>query len=378
LGYKVFICYRRVDKDFARTIEGILGEHFGADSIFLDTDEIKGGQQWKNRVIEVLDDKPVVVTLITTRWNSRRQGKPRLLDEKDHVRFELESAVMRGLLVVPVLYEPAHWPKSNQVPPTLHGVLEFQKVPFSSDRWKHDSDVLVKALTDLGVTPVAPVAPAKPPVPSPLRPQTWAAHGQLPARWTPSMFTEDPEVRKARLEEATAAAKAEQERKRQIRAQAEPFYARWEFWLAAVVTFAAGAAAVLGTEALTRSIASRWTSLPDPSIVAGVALVATWGIARIGMGAWAYWDDPSRGTRVFYLRGLLGGYTLWFGTWGESIAAWTAFPIASVLSWTLARGVAWPPYHYLHWSYDLTFGLVLAGYTLTALVVYVALTVEDL
>ena len=80
------------------------------------------------------------------------------------------------------------------------------------------------------------------------------------------------------------------------------------------------------------------------------------------MGAAVYWDDPGQGTSVFYLRGLLGGYMLWLEDF-EAIGVWAAFPIATVLAWCLARLVAWPPYHYVHWSYDLIFWLVLAGYT---------------
>jgi len=100
-----------------------------------------------------------------------------------------------------------------------------------------------------------------------------------------------------------------------------------------------------------------------------------WACARIGMGAAAYWDEPR--ARLFYLRGLLGGYTLWIEDL-EPIGFWTAFPIATVLSWCLARGIAWPAYHYLHWSYDLIFWLVLATYTLCAVLGYVFLTTEEM
>jgi hypothetical protein len=228
----------------------------------------------------------------------------------------------------------------------------------------------VRALTFLGVAPTTPVDP-----PQPRRVQP--AAGQLPATLTRSMFRETPVARKARLEAAAAAAREERAQKQRIRAEAEPFYARWEFWLAAIVMVLAGAAAVVGAELLTRTIADRWITLPDPSILAGVLLVLAWAGAWIGMGAAAYWDDPRRGARVFYLRGLLGGYTLWFSDW-EPIGAWTAFPIATVLPWCVARGIAWPPYHYLQWSYGLIFWLVLGAYTLGALAVYLFFTLDEL
>jgi hypothetical protein len=400
VGYKVFICYRRVDRDFARNIERELVGAFGDGSVFLDTDEIQGGQRWKHNVLEVFKARPVVVTLMTGRWNSRRNDKPKLLDEADHIRFELECALEQGLPIVPVLYEPAKWPKSDQLPPTLEAVLGFQRVPFSNERWRYDADQLVRALTFLGIAPAESPAQLQPSQASPpsvsrqpqlrprssvsrqpqLRPRSRIGNDLLPPTLSQSMFRESQEARKARLAAAEAAANEERERKERARAAAAAFYVRWEFWLAAVVTVAAGAAAVVGAELLIRTIVDRWldrwVSLPAPPIVAGVVLVAVWAGARIGMGAAAYRDDPGRGVWAFYQRGLLGGYTLWLSDW-EPVGVWTAFPIATVLSWFMARGIAWPPYHYLHWSYNLIFWLVLSLYTLFAVAGYVALTLGE-
>jgi hypothetical protein len=96
----------------------------------------------------------------------------------------------------------------------------------------------------------------------------------------------------------------------------------------------------------------------------------------MGVSAAAYWDDPDRGAGVFYTRGLLGGYMLAIEDF-EPIGLWAAFPIATVLSWSLARGLAWAPYHFVDWNYALVFSLVLGAYTLLALVPYVVLTLEN-
>ena len=363
MGYRVFICYRRDNKDFARNIERELVAEFGDGAVFLDTDEIRGGEHWKEEVVKVLEDEPVVITLITTKWNSRRNGKPKLLYEEDYVRFELEAALERGLSVVPVLYEPANWPKEDTLPQTLRPVLGFQRVRFSNDRWKNDAGELKRALVSLGVAgQTAAVEAQTPPGPS-------APFAQLPTTLYPSMFREEPAARQERLAKYRAAAQAERERKKRARARAEPFYARWEFWTAAVVTTAAGAGAVVGAEALTRTIADRWTSLPDPPIVAALVLVAVWAAAWTGMGAAAYWDDPARGPWVFYRRGLLGGYGFWN-------SKWTAFPIATLVAWCLARAIAWLPNHGQGWNYDLIFWLVLAAYTLPAVGVYVTQSLD--
>jgi hypothetical protein len=75
MAYKIFICYRRDNKELARSIHSRLAADFGAGAIFMDFDAVGGGRDWEKRVVEVFEDKPIVVTLITTVWNSRRGGR---------------------------------------------------------------------------------------------------------------------------------------------------------------------------------------------------------------------------------------------------------------------------------------------------------------
>lgn len=375
MAYKIFICYRRDDKEFARSIERRLVEEFGADAVFLDVEDVGPGREWRQRVIEVIDEEPIVVTLITTKWNSRRAGRPKLLDKEDHIRFELKQALKRDLAIVPVLYEPARWPKPDQLPPSLQPILGFQNVPFSYERWDYDAGVLVKALRDILGEPPDP-QPEKQPIqvtPRPVSTQPGRPFGQRPTVFSQSMFRESPEAKKAR----EAALKAETERIERARAEATPFYERWAFWVAALVTLIFGGAALVGAEALARVIANIWTSLPDPPLVAGVVLVLLWAISRIVVSAAAYWYDPDRGAPVFYTRGLFGGYTLTFADY-EPVGFWATFPIATVVAWMLARGIAWVPYNFWDWNYALIFWIVLAAYTLPALVVYLGLTYDEI
>jgi hypothetical protein len=266
-----------------RSIERDFGAEFGSGAVFLDFDEVPGGEDWKDTVLEVLDDGPVVVTLITTRWNSRRGGVRRLHDPDDHVRFELEAALERGLPIIPVLYDPAHWPKAEQLPESVAPITQFQRVPFSDDRWDTDSARLIEAVhgalgdepppeepgaTSAGARPdstpptAAPSWLVRPPAGglgtghSPMTSGQYGVLGQQPPLlYRRAMFQETPEQRREREGKLAA------ERKRLKRAKegATPFYARWAFWLASVITLVLEVAAIFGLEALLSAAAQRWT-----------------------------------------------------------------------------------------------------------------------
>ena len=384
MKYKIFICYRRANKELARSIHDRLAVDLGSNAIFMDFDAVGGGRDWKQHVTEVLEDKPIVVTLITTVWNSRRRGKPRLLDKDDHVRFELKEALDRELVVIPVLYDRALWPKEEQLPPELHPILQFQKVSMCQDRWDYDVKELIKALRDLlGLPTEAGLKPST--TATPLARGTRQA---FPALYTHSMFQETPELRQRRRKEEEERYKAEEKRREKAQAREPAFFTRWEFWTASLLALIMGIGALAGGEFLARTIASltfSWTTrwewlpngrLPDPSILAVVLLVSLWTLVRVSLSALAYWYDPERGGKVFFSRGIFGGYALFFEDY-ETIGIWAACPIATVIAWVLARIVAWVTLTLMAWNYELIFWLTLGLYTIPVLCVYVIMTIDE-
>ena len=425
MKHKIFMCYRRSNKELARSIYDRLAAEFGAKAVFMDFDDVGGGREWKKRVVEALEGKPIVVTLITTVWNSRRGGRPRLLDENDHVRFELREALERELIVIPVLYDQALWPKEEQLPSELHPILRFQKVPMSQDRWEYDINELVKALRDLLGEPVetgseqltassrrtatvtGPESSGGHPRPTSGRPlgqraktgsapftlttktQAIGTRPGLPGVYTRSMFQETAEQREQRRKEWEDRRRADVKRRKEARAREPAFLARWEFWVASLLALGMGIGALVGAEFLARGIASlvsSWTAgwswfpaepLPSPSILAVVLIIGLWVLARVSLSASAYWYDPELGGKVFFTRGVFGGYTLVFED-VETIGIWAAWPIATVVAWFLARIVAWIPSTLWAWSYGLVFWVALGLYTVPVLVFYVLLTVDEM
>ena len=367
MPYKIFICYRRADKELARGIESKLTGEFGSNSVFLDVEKISGGKKWKNSVTKAIKANPIVITLITTKWNSRRGGKPKLMDPNDHVRFELETALGKGLTVVPVLYGRATLPKEEQLPPTLHPILGFQTIPFSIERWNYDSDTLVNALKDLlGESQQSVSLQA-----STLGSKTLASGLNYPGNYTRSMFTVSPDQQK-RIEENL---KKEEERLKLVRATSPKFYARPDFWIAGVITFLLSIASIYGAEYLIYAVAGT-LDIPQISMTAGVGLASLWSLVWIGLGAASYSDDPALGSGVFYTRGIFGGWVLGYDDF-EPIGYWAAFPLSTGILWILSHIIAMLTMQYFQWNFSVVFWIIIGLYSLPVIIQYVLIAIDE-
>lgn len=116
---RLFLCYRRADSfAFADRLHDRLSERFGAENVFRDVEDIRLGGDFRQAVRRALARCDVFLLVIGPRWLEIRddEGARRLDDADDPVRIEVESAIARGLLVVPVLVGGARMPRSDQMP----------------------------------------------------------------------------------------------------------------------------------------------------------------------------------------------------------------------------------------------------------------------
>ena len=122
---KIFLSYRREDSaDVVGRIFDHLERRFGRDSLFLDVDAIRYGDDFRRRVGEALDQSGVLLAIIGDRWldaadRAQHGGARRLDDPNDYVSIEISSALGRGITVVPVLVGKAQMPRSTDLPPHL-------------------------------------------------------------------------------------------------------------------------------------------------------------------------------------------------------------------------------------------------------------------
>lgn len=112
---RTFISYRRADNPYlAADVRKRLVARYGEDSVFLDTDSIPLGRDFRAHVRVAMDDVDVVLVLIGSAWQPQR-----LRNLRDPVRSELLIAQSLEKHVIPVLHSGCKMPSEKELPRTL-------------------------------------------------------------------------------------------------------------------------------------------------------------------------------------------------------------------------------------------------------------------
>jgi hypothetical protein len=146
----IFISYRRSDSDdIAGRIYDRLINKFGANPIFKDVDSIPLGFDFKEYLDRKVSECNVLLAIIGDRWLDARDtiGKKRLEDPADFVRIEIESALERGIPVIPLLVRGAQMPLEENLPLSLRKLVYRNGIQIRPDPDFHrDMDRLISAL----------------------------------------------------------------------------------------------------------------------------------------------------------------------------------------------------------------------------------------
>ena len=146
----IFISYRRSDSaDIAGRIDDRLTGRFGRNLIFKDVDSIPLGLDFKEYLDEKVSECSVFLAIIGDRWLEAgdETGVRRLNDPADFVRIEIESALKRGIPVIPLLVRGAQMPMEGQLPDGLKKLAYRNGIPIRHDPDFHrDMDRLITAL----------------------------------------------------------------------------------------------------------------------------------------------------------------------------------------------------------------------------------------
>ena len=145
----IFISYRRADSraDAGRLYDRLAAE-FGSSRVFMDIDDIRPGQDFRAVLQQTLASCRVLLVLIGPGWLGARdeRGSLRLEDEEDLVRLELQTALQRGILLIPVLVNRAGMPSRDELPAALASLAQRQALAISDTRFHADVDALIRAL----------------------------------------------------------------------------------------------------------------------------------------------------------------------------------------------------------------------------------------
>jgi hypothetical protein len=154
---RIFISYRRQETAWpAGRLYDVLVEHFPAEEVFKDVDNIEPGEDFVERITAAVGSCDVLLALIGRQWLtiSDENGHPRLDNPEDFIRLEIETALKRKIRVIPILVDEARIPRANELPPTLaplvrRNAIEINPITFDTRRL---IATVQKTLTELKVS----------------------------------------------------------------------------------------------------------------------------------------------------------------------------------------------------------------------------------
>ena len=126
---KIFISYRRDDSAYpAHAIYDTLASHFGASSVVFDVKTIPIGADFRTYLNDAVSSCNVLLAVIGDNWTHARMGngRRRIDDPRDFTRLEIQTALEKGILVVPVLVGNATMPRRCDLPRKLKHLADRQ------------------------------------------------------------------------------------------------------------------------------------------------------------------------------------------------------------------------------------------------------------
>ena len=161
----IILSYRREDSAgvTGRIFDRLIQE-FGTDRVFMDIDSMPAGVDFHDHLQEILENCGALLVVVGKSWRSQRKGQPaRIMDPDDWVRIEVETALQRGIPVVPLLIDGASLPTREQLPESLWPLLRRNALPVDSGRDFHAQ--LTRLVRDLHLQ-VDPTGAKTSPVPA--------------------------------------------------------------------------------------------------------------------------------------------------------------------------------------------------------------------
>src|SRR5215467_13973563 len=114
----IFISYRREDSAYitGRIYESIAAR-FGKSNVLIDVTSVRGGDDYPARLEELVRSSTIVLVVIGQQWltlTRQREHEPH-----DYARIEVEVALSRHAVVIPLLVQSATMPSESDLPSGL-------------------------------------------------------------------------------------------------------------------------------------------------------------------------------------------------------------------------------------------------------------------
>src|SRR5215813_8266740 len=114
----IFISYRHEDSAYitGRIYESIAAR-FGKEHVFIDVTSLKGGDDYPSQLEELVRSSTIMLVVIGQQWLALTQQRQH--DAHDYARLEVEVALSRHAVVIPLLVQSAIMPSETDLPPSL-------------------------------------------------------------------------------------------------------------------------------------------------------------------------------------------------------------------------------------------------------------------
>jgi hypothetical protein len=154
---RIFISYRASDgKKDADRLCADLSRLYGADQVFFDKQDLRGGTSWRSAIMAALGSKPVVLLLFTPDLLGMQhpEGGRRIDSDDDPIRGEVLTARQHGAVIVPLFTEGMTVPTSAELPEPLRFLKEAHALKLRTEDWATDLDKLMADLRTHGIHPL--------------------------------------------------------------------------------------------------------------------------------------------------------------------------------------------------------------------------------
>src|SRR5262249_34203228 len=131
-------------------------------SVYMDVDNIPFGTDFREHIDKALSEGDVVVAVIGPKWlGSVRGRKPRIFDQTDPVRVEIETSLRRGITILPILVDGANMPKPEDLPESISKLAFHNAATVDAGRDFHQHMERVIRSMDLLLRPASQDPPPR-------------------------------------------------------------------------------------------------------------------------------------------------------------------------------------------------------------------------
>ena len=148
---RIFISYRRTEtRHLAGRLFDRLAAQFGPDAVFMDVDTVQPGADFAETIDQAIASCDVFIAMIGPGWTTETDsnGRRRLGGDGDYVTLEVQTALNREILVIPVLVDNAEMPRADDLPPSLRKLARRNAVRLDHETFSTDVHRLIRAISE--------------------------------------------------------------------------------------------------------------------------------------------------------------------------------------------------------------------------------------